>query len=142
MQYCCLQVFEAYLRLSNLINKPIILKYGVNGHGRGLVDATSGFGVKTTLRRSIVTDNFYFINDVELVLFLKTLHADDQQKHFKHLSPDNIEAKNKEKCDGIKISGFRKSCMILLFPDCSWQVKKQMCSCHFCKLGKFSDCVV
>ena len=55
--YCTafLHVFEAYLKLSKLTNKTIILYYSVNGHGRGLVDMMPGFGVKTLLRRAIVT---------------------------------------------------------------------------------------
>ena len=124
-----------------MINKPIILYCGINEHGRGLVDAMSGFGVKTPLRRAIVTDNFYCTTNVEPVPFLKTFHADDQQKYFKHLSSDDIEATCKEKGDGIKIAGCSKSHLILLFPEGSWQVKRHISSCHFCKLGKFYDCV-
>ena len=101
----------------------------------------SGFRVKILLRGAILTDNFYFINDVELIQFLKTVHADDQQNYFKHFSSDNIEATCKEKGNGIKIPSCRKSCMILLFPDGSWQVKRYMCSCHFCKIGKFNNCI-
>ena len=62
--YCSFHVFEAYLKLSKSISQPIILYYDVNEHDKGLVDAISGFGVKTPFRRAIVTDNFYFINDV------------------------------------------------------------------------------
>ena len=50
-QYCCLYVFEEYSKLAKEIQIPIILYYGVNGHGRCLVDAMSGFGVKSPLRR-------------------------------------------------------------------------------------------
>ena len=96
---------------------------------------------KSPLRRTIVTDNFYFINDVELVQFLKTVHADGQPKYFKHLSLYDIEATHKEKGNGTRIASFRKSCMILLFPDDIWQVKRHMCSCHFNKLENFNDCV-
>ena len=49
-QYCCLHIFEAYLKLSKVIKKPIILYYGVNGHGWGLEDAMSDFGVESPLR--------------------------------------------------------------------------------------------
>ena len=61
--------------------------------------------------------------------------------HFKHLSSDDIEPTCEEKGDGVKIAGCRRSHMISLFPDGSWHVKRHMCSCYFCKLGKFSDCV-
>ena len=66
-QYCCLHVFEKYLKLAKEIGKPILLYFGVNGHGRGLVDAMSGFGLKTPLRAAIVTDDFYFLNDEDLL---------------------------------------------------------------------------
>ena len=90
-----------------------------------------------------MTDSFHFINDVELVVqFLKTVHADDdQQKYFKHLSSDDIEGTHKEKGDRVKIAGCRKSCMIFLFHDGPWQVKRHLYSCHFCKIRTFSDCV-
>ena len=42
-QYCSLHVFEMYFKLSKELGKTIILYYGVNGHGRGLVDAMLGF---------------------------------------------------------------------------------------------------
>ena len=46
-QYCCCHVFEAYLKLSKEIKKPIVLYYCVSRHGRGLVNAMLGFGVKS-----------------------------------------------------------------------------------------------
>ena len=68
-QYCCLHVFQAYLNLSKELDKVIILYYGVNGHGRGLVDAMSGFCVKTPLRHAIVTDDFMFNTATEFKVF-------------------------------------------------------------------------
>ena len=72
-QYCSLHVFEAYQRLANVLVKTIIIYYGVNGHGKGLVDAMSGFGVKTPLRRGIITKDFMFNTAAELVVYLKNI---------------------------------------------------------------------
>ena len=40
-QYWCKYLFKRMSNLSQSLRKPIILYYGVNGHGRGLVDAMS-----------------------------------------------------------------------------------------------------
>ena len=65
-------IFPTYAELAKKIGKPVLVYYGVNGHGKGLVDAMSGFGVKTILRRAIVTDNFYSNTDEELCTFQDT----------------------------------------------------------------------
>ena len=119
-QYCCLHVFEAYLKPSTKIKKPIILY----GHGRGLVDAMPGFGVKSPLRQAIVTDDLFFNSDIGLVDFLEKVHEGDfkhrkyfKRKYFKHLPSYDIEVARKERGDGAKIDGCRKSRMIALFPN-------------------------
>lgn len=40
-------------------NKTFIHYNGIKYHGKGLVDAMSGFGFKTPLGKAIVTDVFY-----------------------------------------------------------------------------------
>ena len=59
-------MFANWRAFGKKCNKTIILYYGVSGHGKGLVDSMSSFGVKGLLRKSIVTDNLFF-NDVEQV---------------------------------------------------------------------------
>ena len=81
-QYCSLHVFEFYQRLSQELKKTIILYYGVNGHGRGLVDSMSGFGVKTPLRREIVTNDFMFNSSLELFQFLESRLTADSSKIY------------------------------------------------------------
>ena len=36
--------------------------YDMSGHGKGLVDAISGFGVKGSLRRAVINSNFNYGN--------------------------------------------------------------------------------
>ena len=86
-QYCSLHVFEDYRTLSKELNKTLIVYYGVNGHGRRLVDALSGFGVKSPLRRDIVTDNFMFHMVIKLQDFNK----------FDQCGKDNIDVINNDK---------------------------------------------
>ena len=77
-------MFSNYSQLSKELNKPVIVYYGINGHGRGLVDRMSSFGVKSPLRRAIVTDDCYYESADELVTFLKSLDRDNRY-HYKLL---------------------------------------------------------
>ena len=87
-QYCCLHVFEAYHILSKELDRVIILYHGVNGHGKGLVDAMSGFGVKTPLRRAIVTEDFMFNSAEELKIFLDKHFEEDSSKIYEVIPSD------------------------------------------------------
>ena len=60
-QYKCLNIFP-FWRMAMTTGKPFIIYYGVSGHGKGLVDGTSSFGMKHPLRKAIITE----------VLFLNT----------------------------------------------------------------------
>ena len=53
-QYKCKTVFNFYHNFSKEKNKTIIVYYGAAGHGKGLVDAMSAFGVKTPLKRAVI----------------------------------------------------------------------------------------
>ena len=139
-QYCCRFVFESYLKLSKQIDKPIILYYGINGHRKGLVDAMSGFGVKSPLRRAIVTNDFLFNTAEELELFLKETFKDDDRKYYKTISSDFIEQCHKTKGIGVVIDGCQKARMISLFPNGDWQIKRHLCNCKFCIVGEFTMC--
>ena len=89
----------------------------------------SGFGVKSPLRQVIVTDDFFFNSDIELVDFFKKVHEGDERKYFKHLPSDDIEMLRKERSDGVKIDGCRKSRMTALLPDETWKISRHICSC-------------
>ena len=87
-QYCCQYIFPIYAELAKTIGKPVLVYYGVNGHRKGLVDAMSGFGVKTILSRAIVTDDFYYNTDEELCTFLRTQKS--SQKFYYNTLPSDI----------------------------------------------------
>ena len=86
-QYYCLHVFRYHLNLTQEINKPVILYYGVNGHGRGLVDAMSGFGVKSPLNVNRCVDI------------------------------DELKSRRAMMMEGFPIPDCRGACLISLFPD-------------------------
>ena len=90
-QHCSQFVFRKYLNLAKEMDKPIILYYGVNGHGRGLADAMSGFGVKSPLRRKIATDKFFFTTSEELKGFLMEEFKTDYSKIYATLSAKDLQ---------------------------------------------------
>ena len=54
-QYKSHFVFANWRALAKKYSKTILLYYGISGHGKGLVDSMSSFGVKGPLRKSIIT---------------------------------------------------------------------------------------
>ena len=58
-QYKSPFVFANWKALAKKYNKTIILYYGVSGHGKGLVDSMSCFGIKGPLQKSIIAENFF-----------------------------------------------------------------------------------
>ena len=54
-QYKSRFVFANWRALAKKYIKTIILYYGVSGHGKGLVDSMSCFGIKGPLQKSIIT---------------------------------------------------------------------------------------
>ena len=67
----------------------------MNGHRRGLVDVMPGFGVKTPLKREIVTNDFMFHTAADLFEFL-VHHFEKGKVHYKlhkkvvYISPGKI----------------------------------------------------
>lgn len=109
IQYCCLWVFRVYSELAKELDKPVILYYGINGHGRGLVDAMSGFSVKTPLRNSIVKDDYFPETEQELLEFLNKIHSQDDKKYFKYIPRADIKETRSNKANGYPINGCQKS---------------------------------
>ena len=79
-QYKSKYVFNFWSSLAKKLNKTIIVYYGVSGHGKGLVDAMSGFGVKGAIRRAVVTKNFSFTTAEDIYNYLYNLFEIDEQK--------------------------------------------------------------
>ena len=69
-QYKNKYAFQSYQSLANDYNVRIVRIYGAAGHGKGLIDAMSCFGVKSILRRDIVGLNVWFANSKEICEYL------------------------------------------------------------------------
>ena len=68
----------------------------------------SGFGVKSVLRRVIVTDDFIYNNAEELVSFSKETFKAEHHKYYKLILSDLVEECRKEKGEGLFIKGLRR----------------------------------
>ena len=79
-QYKWKYVFNFWSSLSKKLNKTIIVYYAVSRHGKGLVDTMSGFGVKGSIRRAVVTKNFSFTSAENIYNYLYNLFEIDGQK--------------------------------------------------------------
>ena len=57
VQYKCKWVFGYLRSLAMDLGKVVISYYGASGHGKGLVDAMSGFGAKEPIRKAVYGKN-------------------------------------------------------------------------------------
>ena len=134
-QFKSLNVFPVFLQLAKKLNKPVIVYYGVKGHGKGLVDAMSGFGVKTPLRRAIVTSDVFF-DSAEKVWKYFSESVDQTSNKIYRLVKDLERGEHQQ----MEISGCRKLHMFSYFPNGEIQLKENICSCDQCLKGNFRLC--
>ena len=62
--------------------KTVIAYYGVSGHGKGLVDAMSSFGVKQPLRKAIVERDFFFNSAGDIYNFLRSEMSEKPERKY------------------------------------------------------------
>ena len=137
IQYKCRYFFPLIRSIAIEKNKIIIFYYGVSGHGKGLVDAMSGFGVKTPLRLAIVTNDFFYNNSKDICDYLK-LHCQADNRKYCHL--ETIE--RYENPTSLPLPRCLKVHVIAYHPDGSIQTKENICSCNNCLTGNLINCVV
>ena len=94
-QYKCKYVFNKWQELAKETSKTVVVYYGVLGHGKGLVDAMSGFGVKGPLRREVITSNFNYSNASDIHQFLSSKFHNDDKKHYYYLESEKIKQERK-----------------------------------------------
>ena len=61
-QYKSKYVLEARHTLAVKTNELIVTFYETSGHGKGLVDVTSSFGVKAPICRAVLSEDFSYQN--------------------------------------------------------------------------------
>ena len=121
-------------------NKRIVTFYGTSGHGKGLVDVISSFGVKAPICRAVLTEDFSYQNTQDIYDYLTQFFQNDSKKHY--LIEKNEIEEEKEKTQGsYGIQKCRYLYMISYFPDGSIQTKQHLCSCAECVVGNFIDCL-
>ena len=118
---------------------PIIVYYGVPSHGKGLVDAMSWFGVKSPLRRVVITSNFCYKNYLDFCNYLTETFSSNDKKHYFVLDLETI-AKRREDKQSLPIKLYREKYMISFSPDHSMQTKIYIWSCEECLKGAFTKC--
>ena len=127
-------IFYEWRSLAITIERKIVY-YGVQGHGKGLVDSMSGFGVKTPLRNAIITDDFFFSSTKQLHEYLLQNHKKDDREYF-HLDIIHRIDEREE----LKIKNCMKQHMIVYSPDGSIEVKENICDCQSCLVGELMEC--
>ena len=115
---------------------PVVWYYGVSGHGKGLVNAMSGFGVKGPLRKAVVTDLFYDHTNGILIYLNSQFSKDSTKMHFEITS----EKINSVTSSAVIIKDVRKQHIIAFYPDGRIYVKKIICSCYECLHGYLLNC--
>ena len=137
-QYKCKYVFPRYQGIARNNNKTVITYYGVEGHGKGLVDAMSNFGVKKHLRKATVTENFSFNSSAQIQEYFVT-NNNDTARRYVLLGNEDWERRRKNR-DSLILKGISTLHTIAYFPDGSVQGKVNVCSCNKCILGQFVQC--
>ena len=140
VQYKCLHVFPKWRLLAMSHNKTILVYYGVSGHGKGLVDAMSSFGVKHPLRKAIIQKDFFFHSAEDIHRFLRLEMADRQNRQYFVIEKEKLEEKRQADHEVLKVDGCMKRHMFSYFPDGSVQVKDNICDCVNCLEGNFIQC--
>ena len=71
-------------------DQEVIVHYGPSGHGKGLVDAMSAFGVKGPLMKAILATKFKYSSSKDILLYLFNLFENDVQKYYFDIPPEDI----------------------------------------------------
>ena len=141
-QYKCRYVFAFYRNLAKQLDKTVIAYYGVCGHGKGLVDAMSAFGVKTPLRRAVVTEDLKYSSAQDICDFLIKKFSDQfPEKQYYVIDKAALDARRENK-EELKIKDCNAQHMFSYLPNGQVQSKANICSCDKCLKGDFINCTI
>ena len=94
----------AYLQnLSDEYNVIIARIYGAAGHGKGLIDAMSSFGVKSIIRKDIVTHDVWFDSAEDISDYLK--RRNNGRMEYTAINQETVNQKRRNVREGLKITG-------------------------------------
>ena len=111
------------------------------GYSKGLVDAVSTFGVKSTLTRAVITQNLDYGCAKDIFEYLNGHFKDDASKLYSVLSAEEISKFVIDESP-LSINSCMKLHMISYFPNRSIQSKVNICSCDSCIEGEFTSCLI
>ena len=60
--------------------KTFVYYYGVKCNGKGLIDAMSGFGLKTPFKKALVTEVVFYDSAQKVYEFISEKMKDDESK--------------------------------------------------------------
>ena len=89
--FSAVQIEKSVWFLAKDSQKTIIVYYGVAGHGKGLVDVASGFGVKDPIRKAIILEDWYFNSSMDMVRFLSERNGNDNKKIYVYFPVEDIQ---------------------------------------------------
>lgn len=136
-QYKCKYVFGKFAELAAERGAPVVWCYGVSGHGKGLVNAMSGFGVKGPLRKAVVTEDLFYDNANDILIYLNSQFSRDSTKMHCKINSEEI---NSVISSAVMIKDVRKQHIIAFYPDGRIYVKENICSCYECLHGDLLNC--
>ena len=116
---------------------PVVWYYGTSGHGKGLVDAISGFKVKGSLRKAIVTEDLFYDHANDSLTYLNSQFSEDSTKMHYKITSEEI---NSITSSAVIIKDVRKQHIIAFYPDGRIYVKENICSCYECLYGDLLNC--
>ena len=144
-QYKDRYAFALYQQLANKYNVRIIRVYGAAGHGKGLIDAMSSFGVKSILREDIVTMNRWYGNSEKMCEYLREVQpqrtSGEREMIYQDIDPKILDRKRMEKKEH-PIAGCMKQHLFEYKPGCSTILYREyLCDCVECLQFNFEKCV-
>ena len=138
-QYKDLYAFWSLQYLADKYNVQIVRVYGAAGHGKGLIDAMSSFGVKSILRRDIVTTDQWFQNSKEICDYLSI--RGDHRMEYVHL---DAKMTDERRCNrqGKPIHPCKIGNLFFYKPKCeSVLMREYLCDCEQCLSLTFEKCI-
>ena len=140
-QYKSCNVFGEYQKIAKINDRKVIIYFGASGHGKGLVDAMSAFGVKGPLSKAVLTvERFKYKSSEDIFTYLRTLFKDDKQKKYYNIEATDIATVRRDDCSPLSIPGCMNYHMICFNTDGSLLTKNNICSCDDCLQGNFLNC--
>ena len=137
-QYKNKWAFESYNSLAKKYNVRIIRIYGAAVHGKGVIDAMSGFGVKSILKRDIIGLDVWFGDSRDICEYLDM--RKDPRICYSVIDQAAVDRKRIEK-KARKIAGRMVKHLFDYKPgESEIYATEFLCDCDSCLDFRFEDC--